>query len=121
MDKVKITQELANAIEKVRAIGMYDNRTFEILEMATKSPKDDDIMLKEHEIIYKSCIGDGIDILIEALVNGYEVEETPEDKVRELYEYLGQESIHYASKDIQNKIQIMLNLLNIKIVGVNHE
>ncbi|MEC1648233.1 hypothetical protein [Bacillus halotolerans] len=58
--------------------------------------------------------------LAAALVNGYEVEKTPEEKVREYFEKLwtcccGTDEIEIAEETIINT----LNLLGIKIEGVN--
>jgi hypothetical protein len=55
-----------------------------------------------------------LDTLIRALYIGYEVEQTPEDKVREYYE--AHNNTHtYTRKAIAH----VLNLLDIKIKGVN--
>ena len=59
-----------------------------------------------------------LDTLIRALYIGYEVEQTPEDKVRDYYNsHLRTDlsSDHYTKK----AIVVTLNLLNIKISGVN--
>ncbi|QYG88290.1 hypothetical protein [Bacillus atrophaeus] len=58
--------------------------------------------------------------LAAALVNGYEIEKTPEEKVREYFEKLwtcccGTDEIEIAEETIINT----LNLLGIKIEGVN--
>jgi hypothetical protein len=54
-----------------------------------------------------------------ALVNGYEVEQTPEDRVRDLFDYFDQPDVAFSGKDVQNKIARMFCFLNIKIEGVN--
>ena len=57
-------------------------------------------------------------VIAEALVNGYEIEETPEDKVREYYK----DQIRYYNDHRDSTGQAILkilNILNIKIEGVN--
>jgi tartrate dehydratase alpha subunit/fumarate hydratase class I-like protein len=59
------------------------------------------------------CQDDGyFNLLLEVLVNGYEVEETPEDKVREYYNGM----LNTTGPVV---IRQVLSLLNIKIEGVN--
>ncbi|MED4579097.1 hypothetical protein P9480_10075 [Bacillus atrophaeus] len=67
--------------------------------------------------------------LAAALVNGYEIEATPEEKVREYYEGTQRtRDERYAAGDLEGKryhtgvstgIIITLNILGIKIEGVN--
>lgn len=56
-----------------------------------------------------------IEIIMKALVNGYEVEETPEDKVRDYYLSYEREQ-HWTAC---NHIKSVLELLGITIEGVN--
>jgi len=51
-----------------------------------------------------------------ALINGYEVEKTPEEKVREYYESYGGSP---SAMEWKEAVQDTLDLLGIKIEGVN--
>jgi len=51
-----------------------------------------------------------------ALINGYEVEKTPEEKVREYYESYGGSP---SAMERKEAVQDTLDLLGIKIEGVN--
>ncbi|MGY5350536.1 hypothetical protein [Bacillus subtilis] len=73
------------------------------------------------------CIND-LDLLTlaAALVNGYEVKKTPEEKVREYYESLWSDYcdsddsfIEVACESARAAVKESLNLLGIKIEGVN--
>ena len=74
------------------------------------------------------CHFDGdYDLLMEALICGYEVEKSAEEKVREFYGHLTEEiRLNYHNSVAQNKYQFAaftvkatLNRLGIKIEGVN--
>ncbi|MFV4878890.1 hypothetical protein [Bacillus velezensis] len=73
-----------------------------------------------------SCLND-LDImtLAAALVNGYEVEKTPGEKVREFYESFNtgfgtfHSETHFRYEEYQRVIKSTLNFLGIKIEGVN--
>lgn len=77
----------------------------------------------------KSCSAlNDLDImtLAAALVNGYEVEKTPEEKLREYYESLWSDYcdsddpfIEVACESARAAVKETLNLLGIKIEGVN--
>ncbi|MFD3198869.1 hypothetical protein [Bacillus sp. LR_5] len=63
--------------------------------------------------------------LAAALVNGYEVEKTPEEKVRDFYESFNtgfgtfHSETHFRFEEYQRVIKTTLNFLGIKIDGVN--
>ncbi|MDF4197359.1 hypothetical protein [Bacillus subtilis] len=63
--------------------------------------------------------------LAAALVNGYEVEKTPEEKVREFYESFNtgfgtfHSETHFRFEEYQRVIKSTLNFLGVKIEGVN--
>jgi hypothetical protein len=67
------------------------------------------------------------DELMSALVNGYEIEKSPEDKVREYYEGLIETKQDLSNDDYTRELAAYeasgvsktLNLLGIKIEGVN--
>ncbi|MED0799379.1 hypothetical protein P4T18_18380 [Bacillus inaquosorum] len=63
--------------------------------------------------------------LAAALVNGYEVEKTPEEKVRDFYESFNtgfgtfHSETHFRYEEYQRVIKSTLNFLGIEIEGVN--
>lgn len=57
------------------------------------------------------------DLLMSALVNGYTVEQTPEEKVHEYYDSLNEQDGFESAE--QDGILTTLDLLGIKIEGVN--
>ncbi|MGD7032721.1 hypothetical protein ACPZJV_16420 [Bacillus velezensis] len=88
----------------------------------------------EEYILIAACSGEfegtsigELDImtLAAALVNGYEVEATPEEKVREFYKDFEVDpqtfpaETHFRNKECQRVIKSTLNLLGIKVEGVN--
>jgi predicted mannosyl-3-phosphoglycerate phosphatase (HAD superfamily) len=122
-DKVKLPREVAEAIEKIREKG---GRNYAIIRAAIKLSEAS----AEEKVISDWVIKnfqDNLDALIIALVNGYEIEKSPEDKVREYYEglietktdslndpYTRELAAYEASAVVKT-----LNLLDIKIPGVN--
>ena len=77
------------------------------------------------EIILRHFDGD-YDMLMEALICGYQIEKTPEEKVREFYNYLTEcyeanlynddaKKYHFA----RSTLRTTLHKLGIKIEGVN--
>ncbi|MFD9274442.1 hypothetical protein ACFWA2_14505 [Bacillus subtilis] len=85
------------------------------------------IHAKDRWIEEFSCLND-LDLLTlaAALVNGYEVEKTPEEKLREYYESLWSDYcdsddpfIEVACESARAAVKETLNLLGIKIEGVN--
>lgn len=60
----------------------------------------------------------GFDKFVQALYNGYEIEETPEDMVRNLFEKENAKSVNSQMSSV-SAIRQTLALLNIKIEGVN--
>ncbi|EME72202.1 hypothetical protein OZL92_17440 [Bacillus sonorensis] len=104
--KPVITKEQAEAFEKLR-------------EQYT----DEEIVIKyiESELdLFDSgcaCLYDlGFTDFLAALINGYEVEKTPEEKVREYYESYGGSP---SAMERKEAVQDTLDLLGIKIEGVN--
>ncbi|MCP9282979.1 hypothetical protein [Bacillus safensis] len=119
--KPEITKEQAEAIEFLRK--HYDDRR--ILELY-----DEDVIGHMYQMYGHDC-GSLYDLdLFEfaaALINGYEIAKSPEQKVREFYEanYAKHEkSKPYSDDDyyttgVSHGIMQTLDLLDIKIEGVN--
>lgn len=128
MDKVKITQEQANAIEEIRA-RFKSGYEFDIEALGNTQIST----CPGTSVVYNFVHGsrDNLQLYFTALVIGYEVEETPEDKVKSFYEtastnksiLLKHSSISYDEIELQNGImrgiEGTLNRLNIKIEGIN--
>ncbi|MCY8754771.1 hypothetical protein [Bacillus haynesii] len=111
--KPVITKEQAEALETLRRIGGPDNY---ILMAAC-----DGILGGEFEDL-------DLMMLAAALINGYEVEKTPEEKVREYYEKLCDGYDRAQFYEDQGKYLLMkravrrtLGALGIKISGINDE
>ena len=111
MEKVKLPKLAAEAIELMRAKGAPNN---EIIE---RHFNKDHIPVKG----YKSVASLSTHTLIRALYFGFEIEQTPEDKVRELFKNPGElyEGIGELSTSYRNAIIDTLNTLGITIPGVN--
>ncbi|MEG7333299.1 hypothetical protein [Bacillus sp. 0102A] len=114
--KPTITKEQAEVIQKFMD-GGKDRSGSDLLRLHAK-----DCWGKEY-----SCLND-LDLmtLAAALVNGYEVEKTPEEKVREYFESLWSDYcdsddpfIEVACESARAAVKETLNLLGIKIEGVN--
>lgn len=119
--KPTITKEQADAIEVLRS---------------TRDLTDEWILLEYADVHFGSSSDDtpefqpiaSMDLmtLAAALVNGYEVEKTPEEKLREYYESLWSDYcdsddpfIEVACESARAAVKETLNLLGIKIEGVN--
>lgn len=105
--KVKISREASEAIELMRAQGAT------LTEIVERHYDGELIPVNGYEHVS----GLSLDTLIRALYIGYEVEETPEDKVMELYKNPDLHELNPNSYRIG--IRDALNALNIKIDGVN--
>jgi Protein of unknown function (DUF1642). len=114
-DKVKLPREVAEAIEDLRK-DHYDNRALidEIYEGAARP-------------VLQAYAETNFDTLLNALINGYEIEKSPEEKVREYYEGLIETKQDLSNDDYTRELAAYeasgvsktLDLLGIKIEGVN--
>jgi hypothetical protein len=119
-NKVKLPKEVAEAIDYAR-----EGMNWSHANILVRSVRGD-WESSEMQPLRDFCRTDNFYlILAQALVNGYEVEQTPEDKVREYYESLkSEEGKDWTASNYQKACATVdiLNLLNIKIKGVNdHE
>lgn len=119
-EKVKLPREVAEALDELRLKSIYPIRVaMDIIygdecggdQVAIKQFCESD---RSRRVEYIAC----------ALVNGYEVEETPEDKVKFLFQkHLENQQTSFGdtreSKTICTTIHFVLDTLNIKIDGVN--
>lgn len=103
----------------------------EVIQIFMDGDKEKSDLLRIHAkdrwIEEFSCLNE-LDImtLAAALINGYEVKKTPEEKVREYYESLWSDYcdsddpfIEVACESARAAVKETLNLLGIKIEGVN--
>ena len=118
--KVTLPREVAEAIEGLRRLGK-DNRW--IIE-AANGITNGTYSMKIRAFAYKD--GGNFDKILTALVNGYEIEKSPEEKVREYYDATLESmavsdtiSEHHESYGITLGIRKTLDLLGIQIEGVN--
>lgn len=113
---VTLPREVADAIETIKDSG-YDNRHifYAINHLGPGST------YKEANIIKTYATKDNFDNLMRALVNGYEKELTPEEKVREYYcdPYRGSASCYGDVLVKRAIIKETLDILGVKIEGVN--
>lgn len=100
MEKVKVSREVAEAIERLRKNG-HDNNSF--IEGHVKYG---------YELDENKCLNElDTETLARALLIGYEVEETPQERLKE----------YYDKTSVVERIVIAetLEILNIKVKGVN--
>jgi hypothetical protein len=121
--RVTLPREVAEAIEKLRENGVRNfaiiHSALKLSEASTEEKVISDWVAKNYQ--------DNLDALIIALVNGYEIEKSPEDKVREyfdsIHERLYSEELSREKRFALNSelyaVVKTLNLLGIKIDGVN--
>jgi DNA integrity scanning protein DisA with diadenylate cyclase activity len=117
--KVTVPQSVATAIAHFVNLADSKHEAFtDILRLGYET--------EQSEIILRHFDGD-YDVLMEVLICGYEVEKSPEEKVREFYKNLTEEIRSNPHNYVaQNKYQFAafvvkatLNRLGIKIEGVN--
>lgn len=127
--KVTLPREVAEAIEKLRNSGWPEDILMDRTEFFVGTP-DVDIKLEvgiDHSgyAIAKFLTEDyskNMPIYMSALVNGFEIEKSPEDMVRDYYQNY-RELLSKYEKDydlgVLNGITVTLNLLGITIEGIN--
>lgn len=112
MEKVKVSREVANAIEYLLKSASYMDDKGRILSSHSSSNFN-----WRYDTPANGLNGVSVMKLAEILVNGYEVEETPEEKlVREYQEGL---QIGAGHRTHANAIKFTLDTLGIEIEGIN--
>lgn len=119
--KPTLPREVADAIESMREDGQNN---FNIMRLAHGSVfEGPSTVIKRY--FFESDIGISPDTLMSALINGYEVEQTPEDRVLEYYNRIIRRAVSTNSPEMfrllgeKEGITKTLNTLGIKIEGVN--
>lgn len=125
MSKVTLPKEVAEAIEIIRGCGWSN---YYIVASTDKPLKDSRPCYEEIEVIRRWAVEGNSDKLLEALVNGYEVEKSPEEELREYYDecvYFNRDA-DYLPEEIRNRygakvvsINTTLSILGITIEGIN--
>lgn len=119
MEKVKIPREVADAIEKLRSMD-FKITNWDIVYAFAASKSDEYPALIEFA-------NNNFDTFLKAIVNGYEVEQTPEDKVRYYIEALNKETdmiVHgtapyWIAKGHHQGVMAVVEILGLNIGGVN--
>jgi hypothetical protein len=117
MNKVNLPKEVAEAIE-------YYLRTSESKTDALLDIKRDGNGFGKAAII-NNYFSDNNDYLMSALVNGYEIEPSPEIKVRTFYEMAksdansGDYDRKFTGEAAQEAVEKVLEYLGIEIEGIN--
>ncbi|MEH6941619.1 DUF1642 domain-containing protein [Bacillus sp. JJ722] len=124
MSKVILPKEVAEAIERLREGGCSN---FEIIRQAHGA-----VFTETYLTIKRWAFENGggsSDDLMSALINGYEVEQNPEDRLREFYEecLINASRADGLGRALQREfesgkylgIKCTLNTLGIKIEGIN--
>lgn len=119
-EKVKLPREVANAIA---------SSELEDVIRSIHCPNRDEANWPEEAVIfrYANISTEQTMNILKALVNGYEVEQTPEDKVRDYYNHITPDGWEFkgdANDPVyieRRAIRTTCILLNIKINGVNAE
>ncbi len=122
MNKVTIPREVAEAIEELRNAGMSNWAIIAIANDPSEySYVIDEKCLGEYSTTLSRFKGDK---LLVALVNGYEIEQTPEERLRDIFIDAANERLSAMSGGeyyvgMMDGIRTALNTLGIKIVGIN--
>jgi len=121
MNKVTLPKEVAEAIEGLRRLGKSN---CDIISSVIGR-----IYGKNSKVVrdYAECSNDNFEDILSALVNGYEIERTPEEKLREYYEGLksSEDSLEIAGysgsqfRQGWQSVENTLDILGITIEGIN--
>ncbi|MDR7001634.1 hypothetical protein [Neobacillus niacini] len=106
MNNAKVTVPPSVATAIAHFVNLADTKTEALTDILSLGYETE-----QSEIILRHFDGD-YDLLMEALICGYQIEKSPEDKVREYYE-----NLYYAAE--KTCVEHTLDLLGIKIAGVN--
>lgn len=112
--RVTLPREVAEALDSLRRQG---GGNYEIVAAFIKRRKEIPEIKTLADAFELNKIS--FDDILNALVNGYEIEKSPEDKVREYYEFVRRSIRDDYSDGILDGIEKTLDLLEIKVPGVN--
>ncbi|MED0759107.1 hypothetical protein P4S93_18305 [Aneurinibacillus thermoaerophilus] len=114
MEKVKLTKAQADALEIAKSLKAYQNDISSLL-IAHISHSGGECWAKEMGLHPLNHLD--VETFARAVIVGYEVEMTPEEKVREKYESVDPWETY--GNAYRQAIRDTLNILGIKIEGVN--
>jgi hypothetical protein len=115
-NKVTLPREVAEAIDYFKLNRWTNSGIYGISTNVSQSPLTDEDRIRAVAIVrYFGCMKH--DLLMKALVNGYEVEKSPEDEIRDYMRELRMQREGLAKI---GAILHVLNTLDIKIEGVNN-
>jgi len=114
MNKITVPVEVARAISLMRKEGATN---YEIIHRANGA------LLTEPDVVLRRwAFGEQAegspDMLMSALINGYEVEKTPEERLREYYEEFSRLPDDYEAGVLEG-VYKTLEILGITIEGIN--
>ena len=118
-ERVTLDVDVIQSIEEVRRRHENDDAVFnEIVEGKTR---------EYHAEVLRNYFNGSFSILMKALINGYTQKKTPEEHVRDYYNFLSTEARNTEKPEDQRKsvddertgLRMTLKLLGIKIEGVN--
>ena len=109
----KISYELARAIGQLLCT-WDDNKEAAIKDIVEVRRRNDVEFNKEMELLQHSPFI----TIVKAIVNGYEVQESPEEEIARFYQRYIISSINFE-KDFAHGMKYVIDKLNIKIEGVN--
>ncbi|MGC4375744.1 DUF1642 domain-containing protein [Fictibacillus sp. Mic-4] len=125
--KVILPRDVAEAIEKLRKSGWDDATLLDRTEFFTGIIDDDSPLIFQIDRSHSGyTIADflsddfekNMPIYARAILNGYEIEKSPEELLREYYEELVETGSAYAYSESYGIVHT-LNILGIKIPGIN--
>ena len=121
MSKVILPKSVAEAIETMRSKGVSN---YGIIDNSSRYPTS-----RSEETVWRWAFGESRtgnpDLLMSALVNGYEIEKSPEEKLREYYEDHVKDEISgdydrkFTGEATTKAIVDTLDILGITIEGIN--
>ena len=117
MNKVTIPREVAEAIEYAKSV--HTSLTNILNDVFNCGGSEDSKILPLVEYF-----GGNEELLMSALVNGYEIEQTPEERLRDIFIGAANDRLSARSDGeyyvgMMDGIRTALNTLGIKIVGIN--
>jgi len=122
MEKVKLPREVAEALEDIKV--HFERFEYHVM----LSIFHQGMIARESADVLRNFakFHNNIELIIRALANGWEFEQTPEDKVREWFQLHIFNKEHAVTYEAKSNYDIMmtagiqiLDMLNIKIDGVN--
>lgn len=114
-EKVALPREVAEAIEELRDIGLS---TYSIVNRVGHKQSLGSTGLTPYLKVIHAWVDEGNgDILLSALVNGYEIKRTPHEELREYYQSL--DDCDSYDVVVSGAVETTLRILGITVEGIN--